>query len=137
MYRILLVDDSRVMRRMLQNTLATSGFSDCEFLEAVDGQDALRKLSEAGYKVDAVFCDLCMPNMDGLGLLDALSAHGALRSCPVIVLTADARKTHGREALLRGATALLRKPFTADDVVKVLRTALAAEKADNSSREGS
>src|SRR4030095_979877 len=121
MRRILLVDDSRVMRKMLQNTLVTAGFTDVEFAEAVDGRDALKKLAELGYKVDAIFCDLCMPNLDGLGLLDALSAHGALPSCPVIVLTADARKTHGREALLRGAAGLLRKPFTADEVVAVLR----------------
>lgn len=127
MYQILLVDDSRVMRRMLQNMLVEAGFSACEFLEAVDGQDALKKLAEVQYRVDAVFCDLCMPNMDGLGLLDALTAHGVLESCPVIVLTADARKTHGREALLRGATALLRKPFTADAVVQVLRKVLAQE----------
>jgi two-component system chemotaxis response regulator CheY len=123
-YRILLVDDSRVMRRMLQNTLIEAGFTDCEFLEAVDGQDALKKLVSVDYKVDAVFCDLCMPNMDGLGLLDALAEGDSPPRCPVIVLTADARKTHGREALLRGATALLRKPFTSDDVVQVLQKVL-------------
>lgn len=127
MYRIMLVDDSRVMRRMLQNTLVDAGFSDSEFLEAVDGQEALIKLAEVDYKIDAVFCDLCMPNLDGLGLLDALSRHDALKRCPVIVLTADARRTHGREALLRGAAALLRKPFTAEDVVKVLRKVLSEE----------
>jgi len=127
MYRIMLVDDSRVMRRMLQNMLVDAGFSDAEFLEAVDGQEALKQLAEVSYKVDAVFCDLCMPNLDGLGLLDALSKHNALRTCPVIVLTADGRKTHGREALLRGATALLRKPFTVNDVVTALRKVLASE----------
>lgn len=128
MYRILLVDDSRVMRRMLQNMLVESGFTDCEFLEAEDGNDALKKLAEIDYKLDAVFCDLCMPNLDGLGLLDALSAHNPVKSCPVIVLTADARRTHGREALLRGATALLRKPFTPEAVVSVLKKVLGQEK---------
>lgn len=125
MRRVLLVDDSRVMRRLLANTLADAGFLGLELIEAADGRDALQRLAEVDFAVDAVFCDLCMPNLDGLGLLDALAEHGVLASCPVIVLTADARKTHGREALLRGATALLRKPFTAKDVGDVLRKAIA------------
>jgi two-component system chemotaxis response regulator CheY len=123
MYRILLVDDSRVMRRMLQDMLSTSGFADCEFVEAVDGEDAMRKLAERNYSVDVVFCDLCMPNMDGLAFLDTLRAGN--RSVPVIVLTADNRGSREEEAIARGAAGLLRKPFTPEAVAgsleKVLR----------------
>jgi CheY-like chemotaxis protein len=120
------------MRRLLANTLAASGVPDLELIEAADGREALARLAEIDYAVDAVFCDLCMPNLDGLGLLDALAEHGVLPSCPVIVLTADARKTHGREALLRGATALLRKPFTPEGVGEVLRKAIAEREAAGS-----
>lgn len=124
MYRILLVDDSQVMRRMLRNALAGAGFDRCEYCEASNGQEALARLAEAHYKVDAIFCDLCMPKMDGLELLNCLSEQGLLKSCPIIILTADARKTHCSEILLRGASALLRKPFTADDVAGALRKLL-------------
>ena len=79
MYRILLVDDSRVMRRMLRDMLAESGFADCEFVEAVDGQDALEKMTARGNAVDAIFCDLCMPNMDGISFLDAMQSRAELR----------------------------------------------------------
>jgi CheY-like chemotaxis protein len=52
MYRILLVDDSRVTRRMLQDMLSTSGFADCELLEAIDGEDSAK--ITRNYSVDAV-----------------------------------------------------------------------------------
>lgn len=127
MYQLLLVDDSRAMRRLLRDTLEVAGFEDCKFLEAVNGEDALKALALVDYKVDAIFCDLCMPRMDGLALLSALKERGGERPCPVIVLTADARKTHGREALLRGAAALLHKPFTPETVAETLRKVLSSK----------
>jgi two-component system chemotaxis response regulator CheY len=122
MYRILLVDDSRVMRRMLKDMLAARGFADSEYVEAVDGEDALQKLAERNYSVDAVFCDLCMPNMDGLKFLEALKAGN--RSVPVIVLTADTRGSREEEAIARGAAGVLMKPFTPDAVAGSLEDVL-------------
>jgi CheY-like chemotaxis protein len=126
MYRILLVDDSRVMRKLLQNVLVSNGYADSEFPEASDGNEALQRLEQFSFKVDAIFCDLSMPNLDGLGFIDALAARKRLGMCPLIVLTADGSQSRGREVLLRGASALLRKPFNADEVSAVLGRLLAS-----------
>jgi chemotaxis family two-component system sensor histidine kinase/response regulator PixL len=74
--------------------------------------------------VDAIFCDLCMPNMDGIGFLDAMQSRADLKSCPVIILTADARNARGSEALRRGARALLAKPFSPKAVSATLKDVL-------------
>lgn len=116
MYKFLLIDDSRVMRRMLQNTLKAIGYESDEFIEAVDGENALEQLQNVNFSVDVIFCDLSMPNLDGIGFLEALSARGLLAKLPVIVLTGDIRESRGREALTRGARKLISKPFTPDVV---------------------
>lgn len=124
---IMIVDDSRVMRRMLQSAITGGGFENCTFVEAADGQQALRSLEERGYDVDAVFCDLCMPNMDGLGLIDALAERQVLGRCPVIVLTGDTREGRGQRALARGARRLIAKPFTNETVADALEEVLALD----------
>ena len=132
---ILVVDDSRVMRRIIRKTLITAGFSDCEFLEAGDGKEALERLETVEYGVQAVFCDLYMPKMDGITLLDELSNRGVLGSFPLIVLTADARKAQGEEALAHGASALVAKPFTAEEISEVMREVVPASASGGDSRE--
>lgn len=120
MYRFLLVDDSRVMRRMLRNSLSANGYAGSEFHEAGDGQEALDCLDRLEFGVDVVFCDLCMPNLDGIQLIDRLAERGAIDDLPVIVLTGDVRESRGREALERGARKLLGKPFDPDGVKEAL-----------------
>ena len=120
MFKFLIVDDSRVMRRMLQNTLKAVGYDSSEFIEAADGRDALELLDTFDYDVDVIFCDLCMPNLDGLGLIEALSATGRLKEIPVVVCTGDIREARGREALEKGARKLVCKPFTSDNVSEAL-----------------
>jgi two-component system chemotaxis response regulator CheY len=134
MHRILLVDDSRVMRSMLHDMLSAAGYADCEFIEAIDGQDALEKLAARKYEVDAIFCDLWMPNMDGLAFLDSLRAEGRL--LPVIVLTADNRGSRGEEAIAKGAAGLLRKPFTREEVAGSLEKVLPRASSGGEARKG-
>jgi two-component system chemotaxis response regulator CheY len=123
--RIMVVDDSRVMRRMLEKALRDAGFAECEILQAEDGLAAVEELRRISYKVDAVFCDLCMPNLDGLGFIDVLGSDGVLGRVPVIICTGDVREARGREALTRGARKLIAKPFTLQDVAESLKDVLA------------
>jgi CheY-like chemotaxis protein len=124
MRRFLLVDDSRVMRQMLKNALVAAGAGDAEFLEAADGEDAWTKLREVDFEADGVFCDLNMPRLDGLALIDRLRAEGRIESCPVIVITGDLRERRGAEALSRGARDLIAKPFTVASVAGAVERAL-------------
>ena len=122
MPKVLIVDDSRLMRRMLHACIATR-MDDLDFLEATDGLDALTKLEAIEFDVDAIFCDLRMPNMNGLDFLDALADREKLDSCPVVVVTSDVH-TGGREALKRGAKWLISKPFASAMVLKALQDVL-------------
>lgn len=119
-----MVDDSRVMRRLLRNTLIAAGYEGADFMEAADGKDALEKLSEIEYEVDIVFCDLCMPRMDGLSFVETLAAQGRAKTVPIIICTGDLREARGREALIRGARKLISKPFTAEKLTDVVRDIL-------------
>ena len=124
MLKILLVDDSGVMRRMLRRAVLDTGLGEFTFLEASDGKKALQTLEQENFSVDLVFCDLCMPELDGLEFLESLAAKQKLDSCPVIILTGDARESRAQEALVRGARKLISKPFKAETLSEVLEEVL-------------
>ena len=123
--KVMIVDDSRVMRQVLKKKLREVGFDSCLYMEASDGKEALQRLEKEDYDVDLVFSDLWMPNMDGLQFIDALKENKVLDGgCHLVILTGDIRESQCAEALRRGACAVLSKPFTTDDVVKALDSVL-------------
>jgi two-component system chemotaxis response regulator CheY len=124
-YKFLLIDDSRLTRRLMKKALDDLGIGECEFLEATNGRAALDELERTEYDVDAIFCDLYMPDMDGMEFLKSLAARNKLDGCPVIVVTGDLSPAGGEEAVRRGATAWIGKPFTPDTVRDALSRALA------------
>ncbi|WP_437768516.1 chemotaxis-specific protein-glutamate methyltransferase CheB [Sorangium sp. So ce281] len=103
--RVLVVDDSAFVRKVLRQVLGAS--SSIEVVDtAMDGLDALEKI--ARYKPDVVTLDLVMPNLDGLGVLASLPREGAPRV--IVVSSADADSELGVRALQEGATDLVEKP---------------------------
>jgi two-component system chemotaxis response regulator CheY len=123
-YRFMIVDDSKVMRRVLKNTLQEADIGACQIYEAADGQFALDELERIGFDVDAVFCDINMPNMSGMTFLDSMAERGRLQSCPVIIVTGDASEGLGDRLLARGARDWVCKPFTPEAVREALRDIL-------------
>ncbi|MBT9431195.1 chemotaxis response regulator CheY [Candidatus Sodalis endolongispinus] len=107
--RFLVVDDFSTMRRIVRNLLKEPGFNNVE--EAEDGADALVKLKAAPF--DFVISDWNMPNMDGLSLLQAIRADGAMAAMPVLMVTAEAKKENIVAAAQAGASGYVVKPFTA------------------------
>lgn len=103
--KILVVDDSSTMRRIVTSSLQHIGFSD--LVEAADGQDAL-DLYDAS--VALVIADWNMPRMDGVALAAALRARG--ETVPVLVVTARSTRDEILEAVQAGASGYLVKPFT-------------------------
>ena len=81
----------------------------------------VEKLASMDFDIDVVFCDLCMPNLDGIGFIEKLSANNKLEDVPVIVLTGDMRESRSKEALSKGARKLVGKPFTPDKVSESLK----------------
>jgi two-component system chemotaxis response regulator CheY len=107
--RFLVVDDFSTMRRIVRNLLKELGYTNVD--EAEDGAIALAKLKAE--KFDFVVSDWNMPNMTGIELLKGIRAEPALKSMPVLMITAEARKENIIEAAQNGANGYIVKPFTA------------------------
>ena len=106
--RVVVADDSRLMRRMLADALGRQGFD--VVATAGDGDEALAACRE--HRPDALTLDLAMPGLDGLGVLRALREGRAAGRVPVVVVSAfsPARGAHAVDALAEGAFDLVAKP---------------------------
>jgi two-component system, chemotaxis family, chemotaxis protein CheY len=112
--RTLIVDDSSVMRKIVERSLRQAGLSIAEVLEAGNGAEALAAVQNN--KVDLILCDINMPVMDGLELVKRLSAVDSTKGIPVVMITTEGSESHVVEALSSGARGYIRKPFTPDQV---------------------
>jgi len=111
-YAILIVDDSASMRSIMKKSLEASGYT--EIVEAVDGKDAIDKLSIN--KVDLIISDLNMPKVNGLDLLKATLNHSVFKSIPFMVLTSETDDETFKKAMQLGATDFIKKPFTQEEL---------------------
>lgn len=107
--RFLVVDDFATMRRIVRNLLKELGFENVD--EAEDGNEALSKIRESQF--DFVISDWNMPNMDGLQLLNEIRKDEQLKTMPVLMVTAEAKKENIIAAAQAGASGYVVKPFTA------------------------
>ncbi|MGY0632982.1 chemotaxis response regulator CheY [Luteimonas sp. A478] len=107
--RVLIVDDFSTMRRIIKNLLTDLGFNN--MVEAEDGHSALAVLRRE--TVDFVVTDWNMPGMSGIELLRAIRADQQLRSMPVLMVTAEAKREQIIEAAQSGVNGYIIKPFTA------------------------
>jgi two-component system chemotaxis response regulator CheY len=106
--KILIVDDFGTMRRIVRNLLKEIGYANSE--EAEDGSEALAKLRAGGFEF--VVSDINMPNKNGFELLREIRADPALKSLPVLLVTAEAKKEDIIAAAQAGASGYIVKPFT-------------------------
>ena len=120
MLKVLIIDDSKVMRRLLQSAVGEAAGRPCEFVEAADGELALEELEKRSWAFDIVFCDLIMPNLDGLGFLGQVESRGKAGFAPVVMVTGDAAEDQAKQALQRGAKELVGKPFSASSLREIL-----------------
>lgn len=119
MTRVLTVEDSKLVRKLLLYSLETAGF---EVALAVDGRDALKKAKQENF--DLVITDINMPLMDGIELVSKLRSLPDYQSIPIVALTTDAgdeMKKVGRES---GFTGWIVKPFTPEQLVTAINRVL-------------
>lgn len=116
---ILTVDDSASVRQVVSFALRDAGY---ETLEAVDGRDALTKLSG---NIHLVVTDVNMPNMNGIELIRHIRAGAANKYVPIIVLTTESQAAKKQEAKAAGATGWIVKPFRPEQLVAVVQKVLA------------
>jgi two-component system chemotaxis response regulator CheY len=114
--RILIVDDFSTMRRIVKNLLNDLGYSNTA--EADDGHTALAALRAAPF--DFVVTDWNMPGMTGIDLLRAIRADEKLKTLPVLMVTAEAKREQIIEAAQNGVNGYIIKPFTAQTLEEKL-----------------
>lgn len=119
--KILAVDDSPTMRRIIINTLKRAGFDD--IVEACDGKDALAKL-RVDDEVNLVITDWNMPEMDGLTFVSTLRSMEKYKDLPVLMVTTRSVKEDIVQALKAGVTNYIVKPFTPDTLKEKIEQVL-------------
>lgn len=107
-YKLLIVDDSRVMRKIIKNHLTEIGFMSFE--EAPNGQEALAILEKS--KIDIILSDWCMTPMHGIEFLKEVRARKDSAAIPFIMVTAEAQHDYMIEAFKNKVTRYVVKPFT-------------------------
>jgi two-component system, chemotaxis family, chemotaxis protein CheY len=110
--KALIVDDSSVMRKIVERSLRQAGIELTAVFEAGNGVEALGVLAEN--RVDLILCDINMPVMDGLEFVKQLSGVANAKDVPVVMITTEGSESHVVQALSAGARGYIRKPFTAD-----------------------
>lgn len=108
--KILVVDDFSTMRRIIKNLLRDLGFNNTA--EADDGSTALPMLKAGGF--DFLVTDWNMPNMEGIELLRQVRADPELKTLPILMVTAEAKREQIVEAAQAGVNGYIVKPFTAE-----------------------
>jgi two-component system chemotaxis response regulator CheY len=116
-YRVLIVDDSAVLRHMVKRALVISGLDAEPVYEAGNGEEALTILREKW--VDIVFADINMPVMTGAELLAAMARDGMLATTPVVIVSSEHSEKRAQEMKELGARAFLLKPFRPETIRQV------------------
>jgi two-component system chemotaxis response regulator CheY len=112
--RTLIVDDSSVMRKIVERALRQAGLDSLTVHEAGSGTEGLELLRSK--QVDLILSDINMPSMDGLEFLRQIRAQNLAPGVPVVMITTESSEEHVKQAILAGAQGYIRKPFTAEQV---------------------
>jgi len=112
--KVLIVDDSSVMRKIVERSLRQAGLDLGEVLEAGNGAEALMEVQKGS--LDLILSDINMPAVDGLEFLKNLAGVEAAKGVPVVMITTEGSEARVVEALSHGAKGYIRKPFTPEQV---------------------
>jgi two-component system, chemotaxis family, chemotaxis protein CheY len=118
--KILIVDDSRVMRSIVARTLRQAGYDDHDVVQAANGVEALDVMADEA--PDLVLCDWNMPEMTGIELLSTLRGQGD--TTPFGFVTSEGSGQMRERAEAAGALFLIAKPFTAEAFAEALEPVL-------------
>ena len=123
MQKVLSVDDSGVMRRIIGRTVDVLGYG---FLEAGNGVEALEVLAKNHQDVALVILDVNMPEMDGFEVLGRIKAEPLYQKIPVMMLTTESERSKIIQAIKAGAVNYICKPFTPEDLTVKITDSLGA-----------
>lgn len=122
--RALIIDDSAVMRKVIERALRQAGLELTEVLQASNGEEALQALRDSqssSSPVALILSDINMPVMDGLQFLENRQKESLAQGVPVVMITTEGNEAFVMRAIAAGAQGYICKPFTAEQVkVRVL-----------------
>ena len=133
-YKMLVVDDSLPMRAIIIRTIKASGFQDTEFLQAGNGDEALKVLGNEW--LDLVITDYNMPDMNGMELIQEMKQDDILKAIPVLVVTTEGSRQKVEEFIQEGAAGYVKKPFTPETIRFELTKILGDPENEGSSENG-
>jgi twitching motility two-component system response regulator PilG len=118
--KILVIDDSKTIRRTAETLLAKEG---CEVFTAVDGFDALSKIAD--HRPDIIFVDIMMPRLDGYQTCSLIKHNRVFKDTPVIMLSSKDGLFDRARGRLVGSEQYLTKPFTKDELLGAIHSHVA------------
>jgi two-component system chemotaxis response regulator CheY len=116
--KILVVDDSRIIRCVVAKTLSLCHLSIDTIFEAGNGVEALTQLGNE--HIDLVFTDINMPEMDGVELVTKMKSNPAYAKIPVVVISTEGSEPRINALMLAGIQDFIRKPFTPEQLRGVI-----------------
>lgn len=125
MKRLLIVDDSKLMRDMVAACLRPLGAVTFEF--AGTGLEAIERLALAAF--DLVVLDLNMPDVGGIEVIEFVRSQDRLRTLPILIVTTRGDEDSRTRVLAAGASGFLAKPFAPQQILEEVRKLLASERA--------
>lgn len=114
--RALIIDDSAVMRKVIERALQQAGLDLTEVVQASNGEEALQILREDGGTLSLIMSDINMPVMDGLQFLEQRRRENLAAGVPVVMITTEGSEPFVLRAIAAGAQGYICKPFTAEQV---------------------
>lgn len=117
-YKVLIVDDSKMDRTIMQKSLEPTGVT---IVEATNGVEALNLVKSGEHNFDAILIDIEMPRMDGYTLAGEIRKYSKYRNLPLIAVTSRTSKTDRLRGVEVGMTEYITKPYSAEYLENVVR----------------
>ena len=120
--KILVIDDSKTIRRTAETLLAKEG---CTVFTAMDGFDALSKIAD--HHPDVIFVDIMMPRLDGYQTCSLIKHNNNFKDIPVIMLSSKDGLFDRARGRIVGSEQYLTKPFTRDELLGAISRQVARQ----------
>jgi two-component system chemotaxis response regulator CheY len=127
-YRILVVDDSPVSRKMVCKAVSMSGLDIGEILEAGNGKEALEVVAKTW--VDIVLADINMPVMSGAEMVAEMAKRDFMSTTPVVIISSEKGRERMESLQSMGVSAYLPKPFRPEQIKQVVGDLLREKKGE-------
>ncbi len=122
--KILSIDDSGIIRKIIKSSVGVLGY---DFIEAEDGEEALKLLSDEYNEIGLILLDWNMPGLDGYELLKILKSDDRYKEIPVMMVTTESEKSNIIRAIKAGAINYLTKPFSNEDLLTKIMECLGVD----------